>query len=308
LKRKESLEQVIGKYPVESTSPKSFWNKALDTFLVSLVQFLGDSTRDINDFVRIGRFLWPLYIAPVQADNIDETLNTIRGRVSVTVNNTDPSTGSKLLAYLGKRFLHYTAALSQDEITGLLIDSSRTGRWRVLKQQCDVDVPYLQSCLLLAAFICQNNRSDQDRKVFVAEANGKKRKRKRDTRQGDDEQVAYSSSTNELKQLHSLRPRPFQLERVFSIFATLVRLNPSKAGDYFAGFDDEKLKALGSSHLHKDLSELVDSGYLHRTKFTGTIKNEQINFNGAKFWCSLTREEATRLAKKIAIPLDNYIF
>jgi hypothetical protein len=123
--------------------------------------------------------------------------------------------------------------------------------------------------------------------------------------QGDDD-IAFSASAIELKELQSLRPRPFQLERVFSIFLTLVRLNPNKLG-HFDDLDDEELQNLGSSRLNGDLSQLVDLGYLHATNFTGSMKTERINFNGTKFWCSLTREEAIHIAKEIDIPLDNYI-
>lgn len=310
LKSKQVLDQIIGEYPVESRTENPFFNKVLHTFLASLVQFVSDSTRDLKNLIRIGRFLWPLYIAPVHPDNIEVTMNSIRGagRALPPNQNTSADAESKILGYLGQKLLSHTTALSGDEVTGVLIDSSSAGKFRVPRPQCDIHLPYLQSCLLLACFICQNNRSDQDKKVFVAEANGRTRKRGHDTmHKGDDEHVAYSASINALKQLHSLRPRPFQAERVFSIFVTLVRLNPSKIGGVFEEFDEDKLQNLGSSHLHKDMAELIDFGYLHPTKFNGSVRNEQINFNGAKFWCSLTREEALRIAKRFAIPLDNYL-
>jgi hypothetical protein len=304
LKTKRVLDLIIGQYRVALPEKNSFFTKIVDTFFVSLVQFLSDSTRDMNNFVRLGRALWPVYIGPLHPNHIDATMASIQRKGDAPYNRTDSRDETMVLAYLGQKFLHYTSTLSGDDITGLLLDSSGTNLTRVPQRQRDIKLPYLQSCLLLAAFICQHNRTDQDKKVFAAEGNGKRRKRK--MHEGDDEHIAFSASASALKELQSLRPRPFQLERVFSIFLTLVRLNPSKLG-HFDDLDDEELQNLGSSRLNGDLSQLVDLGYLHATNFTGSIKTERINFNGTKFWCSLTREEAIHIAKEIAIPLDHYI-
>ena len=278
--------------------------KAIDAFLISLVQFVSDSTRDIKCFMRLGRALWPVFIAPLHPQQIDATLKSIAGG---TTSHNDAAVETKLLTFLGQKFLQYTGTISGEDITSLLLDPSSIGQPpRTSLAQCHVNLPYYQSCLLLAAFICQHNRSDQDKKVFAAEGNGKRRKKQSQDR-GDDEHLAFSASTSELKQLQSLRPRPFQVERVLSIFVTLIRLNPIKLGHFPEMDDVERTKRLGSSFLYKDLAQLIDLGYLHPTNFVGTIKNEQINFNGAKFWCSMTREEASTIAKRVNIPLDNYI-
>ena len=281
--------------------------KAIDTFLVSLVQFVSDSTRDIKDFVRLGRALWPVFIAPLHPQQIDATLKSIAGG---TTSNNDTAVETKLLTFLGQKLFQYTGTISGEDITSLLLDPSSIGQPpRAPLSQCHINLPYYQSCLLLAAFICQHNRSDLDKKVFAAEGNGKRRKKQSQDNQnkGDDEHLAFSSSSSELKQLQSLRPRPFQVERVLSIFVTLVRLNPIKLGHFPEIDDGERMKRLGSSFLYKDLAQLIDLGYLHSTNFVGNIKTEQINFNGAKFWCSMTREEAITIARRVNIPLDNYI-
>jgi hypothetical protein len=306
LRTKQVLDLIIGQYRVALPEKKSFFTKIVDTFFVSLVQFLSDSTRDMNNFVRLGRALWPVYIGPLHPNHIDATMASIQRKGGDPYDRTDSRDETVVLAYLGQKFLHYTSTLSRDDITGLLLDSSGTNLTRVPQRQRDIELPYLQSCLLLAAFICQHNRTDQDKKVFAAEGNGRSRKRNRGKMHQGDDDIAFSASAIELKELQSLRPRPFQLERVFSIFLTLVRLNPNKLG-HFDDLDDEELQNLGSSRLNGDLSQLVDLGYLHATNFTGSMKTERINFNGTKFWCSLTREEAIHIAKEIAIPLDHYI-
>lgn len=262
----------------------------------------------MGNFVRIGRALWPVFVAPLHPDRFGASISSIKGKSGASSNLTNASEEEAMvLTHLGQKFLQYTATISGDDITGLLLGASLTKLASTPQRQKDMKLPYIQSCLLLAAFICQHNRTDQDRKVFAAEGNGRRSKRNRQNmHQGDDEHVAFSASAIDLKELQSLRPRPFQLERALSIFVTLVRLNPNKLGN-FDDLSDEELQNLGSSRLHDDLAQLVDLGYLHATNFTGSLKTERINLDGTKIWCSLTQEEALHIAKRIAIPLDNYI-
>lgn len=290
-----------------SQSKKAFLKKAIDNFLIALVQFVSDSTRDMKDFIRMGRALWPVYLSPMSPERIESTIKYIAGEIP---SNISAAVEADLFALLDQKFFQYTGTIAAEDITSLLLDSSLVGQPpQTPLSQCLINLPYFQSCLLLAAFICQHNRSDQDKKIFTAEGNGKRRKKQSQENQdkGDDEHVAFSASSSELKHLQSLRPRAFQVERVLSIFVTLVRLNPFKLGHFPDVDEGRKMQKLGSSFLYKDLAELIDLGYLHPTTFIGSIKNEQINFNGAKFWCSLTREEAINIAKKVSIPLDNYI-
>lgn len=270
----------------------------MDAFLASLIQFLSESTRDINDYLRLGRSLWPVYIRPLQKDNIQQTMKAVLPKGASTCNTADSIIESRLIAFLGQKLFRFTSTLASDDLTGLALDLSKHKK---PCQQNELKLPYLQLCLLLAAFICQNNRTDQDKKYFAAEGNGKKRKK---TQQGGGENLAYTDSTTEVKQLQSLRPRPFQLERVLSIFVTLVRLNPKDAG-IFADMDEDRIQSLGSARLNMDLKQLVDLGFLHPSSSAGRRPNE--NLDRTKFWCSLTRAEANRIAKRALIPLDNYM-
>jgi hypothetical protein len=171
------------------------------------------------------------------------------------------------------------------------------------------ELPYLRNCLLIAAFICQHNKSDQDRKVFSSQGDGRRRKKRanEDLYGGNDEDWAYgfASVGAGLEHIRSLRLRPFVLERVFSIFVTLVRLNPTTEKDE----DDIKdiVESLGSSRLYNDLVHLIDLGYLHLSNYNGPIKGEEMNFSTARYWCSLTREEALAIAQKLEIPLERYL-
>jgi hypothetical protein len=144
--------------------------------------------------------------------------------------------------------------------------------------------------------------------MFSVHGNGKRRKARGGGEEQKEEELAFASTGGGVEQLKSLRPRPFLVERVFSIFVTLVRLNPDatpqlpgrKRQEYMA--DD-----LGGTRLYEDLHQLIDLGLIHPVTFSGDVRGEQINLNSAKFWCSLTLQEASNLALKIGIPLDGYL-
>ena len=186
--------------------------------------------------------------------------------------------------------------------------------------------PYLRSCLLLAAFVCQHNKADQDRKLFSVHGNGKRRKSraKEDLYGGNDEDLAFGSTNmslhtssgrgrkskqdgqnqpRQVEMLRSLKLRPVPLERVFSIFVTLVRLNPGYDG---MEDDEEGLEAtmddLGSSRLYRDLSHLIDIGYIQLTK-----GNQTPSLAPTKVLCTLTRDEALEISNRIKIPLERYL-
>lgn len=302
LKAPKVLSLIIGKYKTN----QAFLIKVVDSFLTSLVQFLSDTTNDINEYIRVGNSLWPLYIDPLTPHQIQETLT------SLGVTTRDETVDREILGLLSRRFLRDIGKLSS-QLTLLPLDSHHplvSAPVTIPKVPFSVShlgLPFLRSCLLLACFICQNNRADTDRKMFSVHGNGKRRK----TRGGDEsreEELAFASTGTGVEQLKSLRPRPFLVERAFSIFVTLVRLNPDatpqlpgiKRHEYIA--DD-----LGGTRLYEDLHQLVDLGLIHPVTFSGDVRGEQINFNSAKFWCSLPLHEASNLAQKIGIPLDSYL-
>jgi Origin recognition complex (ORC) subunit 5 C-terminus len=314
----------------------SLRERIVDVFWNTLIQSISDSTRNVHDFIRLGRALWPWFAAPLHPLAIRTTLEGVTNKLQLPFSEISRPEHSKqvdgeISNALGTRFHQYLTSLSSGEESltcmsmdeaGFVLSASNGEKSRLIVGPKPRDQPYLRNCLLLAAFVCQNNKADQDRKVFSTHGNGRRRKQraKDDIYGGDDEDVAFGTSASgdaatRGEQLRSLRPRPFPLERVFSIFATLVRLNPPKNeraamlhGDVDGGRDLEALiDSLGSTQLHTDVMELVDSGYLHRASYQGSIRAEQISLSNAKFWCSLTKEEAIEISTHLDIPLEKYL-
>jgi hypothetical protein len=215
-----------------------------------------------------------------------------------------------ILAYLDEKIFPHISGFLNDGLFSLSLDSPMvidSNANTKAKKDADNDQPYLRTCLLLAAFICQNNKATQDKRIFSIKGTGKRRGRNR-VHAGASEDVAFGSTLSEQQQLNMIRARPFLLERMLSIFVTLVGLNPAREDLLIdTGDRDDFLQSLGSTFLYTSLAQLRDIGHLHEAGFTGSSKTEQINLSSTKYWCSLTRDEAMGLAKKVDIPLATYL-
>jgi Origin recognition complex (ORC) subunit 5 C-terminus len=309
-----------------SPSPNArneFRRKIVETYLGALVQSMLSSTRDLREFVRLGRSLWPVYVQPLLSSNIEGTMGIVRtsclarkprSSTSLHDNISSSDLESELLPFLDKRFLAIIGKSLAMGLYSLSMDSPV-----VVKDGTTVDMgldyprqlparkmPYLRACLLLAAFICQNNKADKDKRVFSIQGNGKKRARHHQPMERTDD-IAFISRIGALQQLRVVRPRPFPLERMLSIFVTIVSLNPPTTPTPI-GNGDDLLRSLGSSHLFGNLAQLCDLGYLHQISNTiGSIKSEVLALTGSKYWCSLSRDEALSIATSFDIPLNNYL-
>mmetsp|Transcript_43282 Transcript_43282/g.90125 ORF Transcript_43282/g.90125 Transcript_43282/m.90125 type:complete len:432 (+) Transcript_43282:1-1296(+) len=339
----------------------AFWN--------TVVQFLSDSTRDIRDFQRLGRALWPFYVAPLHPSVLRDVLEgaaaklgMLRGgrRFPTRAILEDPHQYTRIeeevVRLLGNRLYPRVASMASGDDSLTLLTLNENGILPVFQfspnssttenlvdnlnrsANGSVHQPYLRSCLLLAAFVCQHNKADQDRKLFSVHGNGKRRrsKAKEDVYGGNDEDLAFASTSRHhgskgqhqqqlhvVEQLRSLRLRPIPLERVFSIFVTLVRLNPAATTSVAksrrdredgAGFRENiddvldleaTMDDLGSSRLYSDLSHLIDLGYLHLVK--GNNNQPLVHLAPSRILCSLAREEAFEIADRIGIPLQRYL-
>lgn len=308
LKTEAILALIVGR-KADHPSSGSFLNKAIDAFLTSLVQILSDTTIDINEYVRIGRSLWPTYIQPMESQTIRETLKVI----DIDLNGDETPTekdDTQILGLLSRRFLSQIGKISR-VLTTLSIDSTgsvvRTFPSRPTNL-CDFELPFLQICLLLASFICQKNRAENDQKVFSVHGNGKRRKSKKGDESNEDN-TAFATAGSGIEKLRSLRPRPFLVERVYSIFVTLIRLNPDSVPKILGTTKriEFSVDTLGTTRLYEDFRRLMDLGYIHEAGFTSDTKGEEINLNGARYWCSLTDQQASDLARSVNIPLDSYL-
>ena len=295
-------------------SENNFGKRVVNAFLATLVQSLSNSTRDIREFLRIGRAFFPIYIEPLHPSRIDKTLELAGNDLQRNLETDQPDyiggIESSLFEFLDKKFFRDAGKVLNSTLHCLSIDSpvfeTTLSRPRNRNHLNDSGQPYVRVCLLLAAYICQNNKSDKDKDVFSIQ--GKGRKRSRNQRVGNSlDEIAFISRVGDSQHLKAVRPRPFPLERMLSIFVTIYQLNPSNGGLLSMMCGGSSLRWLGSSYLYQNLAHLRDLGYLHEVHSAGQLKSEQMSTSSTKYWCSLSRAEANSISQAVDIPLNSYL-
>lgn len=316
------LQRIVGPDILRSFSSgnSDFTKRVVNSFLNMLVQSLYGGCRDLKEIVRLGRSLWPLYVLPLHSTRIELTMKSVdkmcpSPKGTLTTTTTD---GKHILAYLDQQILPQIRQKLDRCIYTLLDDglshdvskhvsSSGDSKNSYSHKEGLQSVPYLTKCLMLAAFICQTNRADKDKQLFTIQKNGKKNNGNKRKSPGED--VAFSgASKNAISKQY--RPRMFPMERMLSVFVSIVGLNQGQAnsneappvGD--AGVDPS---ATGSSDFFESLSHLRDMGVLHDRANGKASSAEDANPAAPRFWCSLTKDEADTVSRSVSFNLENYL-
>ena len=74
LKTPDNLAVVVG-----TGYSSEFHQMLIHSFLTALVQTMRSMTRDVRDMLRAGRQLWPLYVEPLNPQNIESTMTAVEG-------------------------------------------------------------------------------------------------------------------------------------------------------------------------------------------------------------------------------------
>ena len=239
--------------------------------------------------IRIGRKLFPTYIKPLSLSSFDKTVESARN--TLTAEADDTSLQRAIISILDRKIL---PALRLELERGLWSlesrgDSSTVGH----------DLPLLAKYLLTAAFLCQVNRPDRDKYLFSIQKNG--RRRRQDANRNDEEETAFGPGGSH-EQPKVFRPRTFPMERMLSVYVSLVGLNTSSAA--FSG--EERLRSLGGTAFHENFSLLRDIGFLleypPRQAYSETIRMTE-----PRYWSPLTVEDAKAIASSMEFPLDRYL-
>jgi len=308
---KERIKRLI---TGDEAAGNSFGEKVFLSFVGTLIQSLHDLTTDIKEFVRLGRALWPKYSSPIRPVNIDNTLESIRkskkGNHALTG---DPAvTEREILAHLDQKILPFVRYAIDNGLGTFAFDLPAT----IAKPKSnDVtpapasasshDVPFLVKYLLLSAYVCQANRPDKDKQLFSIQKNGR-RKRGGGNHGNNTEEEAAFGSTSVADRLRSLRPRTYPAERLYSLYVSMVSLNPSNdLLSHDNNDNDDALKSLGNIHFHETVAYLRSLGILH--DFPKRSATDTIRLSQRSFWSSITKDEAYQVAKSVNFPLDRYI-
>lgn len=275
------------------------------SFLDTLVQSVLDLTSDIKEFIRLGRSLWPKYVEPLGEDLVDATVQSARKALESKGGSSNPndSVQRQILTILDRRIFPEIRRVLQRGVFTLEFDSpfvltKATGPPNTEQHE----MPYLCKYLLLAAFMCQHNRPDRDKHLFSIQKNGKRRRSSNgENNNGGD--LAFGSTSQQPK---TLRPRSFPLERMLSVYVSTIGLNQSLGSNDGNTDRDERLGSLGTATFNESLAHLRDIGLLNEPP--SRTAADALRMSDARYWCSLTLDEAQGIAKSVNFPLDRYIF
>lgn len=307
---------IAGNYVLETS--RNFHDNVYKSFLETLVQGLSDFTSDIKEYLRLGRGLWPLYITPLLPENIASTVafvqksNIAKGKKSTNLHVT--AIENDMLSLLDQRFFPHLRHALEYGLGVLSFDSSGTVTTTNRSYTNDGvrdDLPILVKYLLLAVYICHTNRQEKDRQLFSIERNGRKRRK---TKEADnEEEMAYGTTGSQQDAPKTMRPRTFPMERLYSLYVSIVSLNASKSQaenrtSAREGNDKdhpEILRSIGNIRFLETMTYLRDIGVLH--DFPKRSPNDPIRFSQRNVWTTITQDEAQQIAKSINFPLDRYI-
>lgn len=278
LLRPDNLSSLTG------TIPDSAFHRALVTsFVSSLVQAMRSITRDVRDMLRVGCQIWLSFIEPLSAQNIE---STIKAAESFGVDKENA-----LLSYMGHRMVKLSKNMEN-----ILFSLGEGGG----PEDPVSDFPYLWKCMVLASFICQHNKADKDRQLFTITGNGKRRRQNQYQDDGDPESAAFASWDQQ--RLRMLRPRSFPLERMLTIFVSIVGLHEQRQRVLVDETTESFISSLGNSVFLETVGQLRATDMLRELPREGGLP-----MSAAMYYCEIGRDDAESVAKSIDFPLERYL-
>ncbi len=286
------------------------------------------STHDLTEIIRLSRFLWPEYVAPLDgsAGSIDpkfkaplwQVLCYLKSDVGESSVSCDCSsrvciasavdTGrvgvdfAVLKQRLFEKLDNSIRETMRDFLSTAVLMPSRVLRHQISKPYAE-RLPYVTKFLLLAAFLCQNKKAESDKNLFTKRNTGKSRRSANKTDLGS----SYASSSTELKQL-TVRQPSFPIERLLSVFYSIMGSYGQHSMQQNGGSTND-VSAMGSERLFRSISQLSATGLIRRVGRSNISlgKTKDVTeMTSAKFSCSLSREDADLIAKSVGFPLDKY--
>jgi len=295
----------------------------MNSFIPSVIS----STHDITEIMRLARLLWPEYTAPLDKNsNYDDPAlvslmwQVVGGLYREDESLDDPcsdcsfcqklSTGvdDALVENLNTQKQRLSEKLDRNirESMRKLLSNTVMMPGRVLMKQTQHPyagrLPYITKFLLLAAFLCQNKRSEQDANLYTRQNTGKS-KRRRANKPGDE--TAYAASSKDMTQ----RQPSFPLERMLSVFYSII---DQYGQNHYMTYKEEGASVaaqLGTERLFRNISQLIATGLLSTTgsaKFNERYNQNLMDKTDAKFSCNISRDDARFIATSVGFPLEKY--
>ena len=322
--RTKSIIMKTQQYADLHSVRKEIADKIYESMIDCILQSVENTTRDIREIIRLSRKFWPSYIKPIFDDpSIMTNIHLARDK-NVSVANSQTEGFEEILYHKARSNVRQLLTdsllcLGNGRNVSLTCPNSQTTSNGALSSQnkslsFPEKIPYITKFMLLAAYLCQCNKSDHDTALFTNQRTGRgKRRRSITDKVTDHANVTHATSTLARKELLKKRVSSFPLERLLSVFSSIV----SKYGTESlilqrhtqAGFID--LRQMGTTILFESLAQLQQFKFI---QFSGSNSYESSqalqssHFSMAKFTCTLTHEEAQNIATSVGFPLSKYLF
>lgn len=173
---------------------------------------------------------------------------------------------------------------------------------RVIEKICSKPyaerLPYITKFVLLAAFLCQQKRGDQDVNLFTTINAGRRSNRGAKT---SNDGTNYATSSSDLRQIRLAKIPSFQIERLLSVFTSIM-------GQYGRACRQAcKVGDMGTEELFKVISSLIAGGLLRSaSNSSGNRSSDRTDFILEKVTCNLSKEDAQVIASSVGFPLNKY--
>jgi len=300
------------------------YTSMINSFIPSVKSF----TQDITELARLARLLWPEYVAPLDTSNscrdselhselrllVWQVLRGLRRGSALSKDHCDDFNCSfckRLMSEtdgdkcsLDSNILRLSEKLDRNvrnDMRTLLSSIVMMSGRSLLKHHAEPfakRLPYVTKFLLIAAFLCQHKRPEQDVNLFTTTNTGKAR---RERAKESDNGVEFASSSKELRR----RPTSFPLERLLSVFHSIIM----QYGNHFMSYKEvgaSTVAQLGTERLLQAVSQLIASGLLSSVTSTAKFKHDLMEMTSAKFSCMISRDTACILGSDVGFPLEKY--
>ena len=299
--------------------PSTIITQLYKSLIDIVIQSVESTTRDVREVLRLTRMLWPIYVEPLS--KYDQIELTYEDSIDGSVDSKNVFLTRNTLEKLGQALRPHTRLMLQRCLLRpgrtITIPPATADRNEVASSTDEL--PYLAKFLLLAAYLCQTNKADQDQNLYTNARSGRRRKTRGDN--SHSESLTHASSQKALQQLRSDRIVSFPLERMLSVFSSICNkyandeTKKKSQNDLLYDATNEPINViqLGSLSLMKCISELRQHGLVHEASASGgfytadTSKAYSKSITSTKFACNLSRERAQRIAKGLGFPLNDYL-
>lgn len=264
----------------------AFAPKVYNSFVDLALQNVHGRINNIKEIIQLFRSWWPHFLQPLTEKRFEKLFEEANEAVPPhSFDAIDPSAAQREVLTLLSKQAHVLLR-NHDSIMFRLPESPHQSKG------IRHELPALAKYLMLSLYLCQVNHVEKDKQLF---GNRKSvRRREQDVNRDEQEELAFGSNS-EKHLSRAIRPRTFPLERVLSVFNSLVRL--THCSDTGSRLDGEMMVSC-------TLASLREMGILR--EYPVPTASDTIRLIDPRYYSTMTEEDAKKLANAVNFPLEKF--